>query len=502
MNRSETNPTRHLESPAEAARKNWQAAGSQSSMASYVTVALASLGLGVGLTLVAVPYAAWLSGGSTMQDHSAHTVSAVQPEAHAGHGAEESGMVYISPARQQLIGVRTAPVSHRPLNRTIRTVGTLAYDETRIVQIHTKVAGWVEQLHVDFVGKTVERGQPLFAVYSPELVATQNEYLLALRARDQLASSNIAETRSGAASLVDAARDRLSLWDVSDRQIDRLEQTGQAQKSVTLYSPFRGIVLERNVYAGQYITPELATLKIADLSTIWAIGSIFEYEVGLVRVGQEAEIEFPYGGSVRSLKGKVTFIYPDIDPMTRRARVRVEFRNPGMELKPESYVTMVIRSDEGHQLAIPREAVIDTGLKRYAILAHPDGYFEPRELQVGPPLDDVYPVVEGVEEGMLVVTSAQFLIDSETNLYAAMQSMIGHGHAHGEMDMGPSRPPPPRRPQPEDHSGHGGAPPAEDHSGHQQAAPGQAPDHSGHEQPAKPPAKPPKGGAEDHSGHR
>jgi Cu(I)/Ag(I) efflux system membrane fusion protein len=223
--------------------------------------------------------------------------------------------------------------------------------------------------------------------------------------------------------LVSAARDRLRLWDISDDQIAELERTGEPRKTLTLYSPFSGVVLDRNTFAGQYISPEMSTFKIADLSTIWVLGQVFEYELQSLKIGQDAQIQFPYGQSTRTLNGKVTFIYPEIDPQTRRAKVRIEFRNPGLQFKPETYVTVILKTAGGHRLAVPKEAVIDTGSKTYAILAHPNGYFEPRELKVGSPVDDYYPLISGLEMGDRVVTSAQFLVDSETNLQAAMGAM-------------------------------------------------------------------------------
>ncbi len=398
----------------------------------YVAVAVASLGVGIAGTWLALQ-----TGVVTMPARA--PAAAPQPAPTTGEApnggmagmemsggekpAADSGGVYISPARQQLIGVRTAELQIRTLDATIRTVGTLAYDETRVTEIHPKISGWVERVFVDFVGKPVRRGEPLLTIYSPDLVATQNEYLLALKAQRQLGDSAFAETRSGAASLLAATSDRLRLWDITDAQIAELERTGQAQRTLTLYSPFDGIVLERNTYAGQYITPETSTAKIADLSTIWAIGQIFEYEARTVKLGDRAEIEFPYGQSTRRLTGRVTFIYPDINPDTRRARVRIEFRNPGLELKPESYVTVTLRRSAGAQLAIPKEALLDSGVRQYTILAHANGYFEPREVEVGEPVDQFYPVIKGLQAGDRVVVSAQFLIDSETNLQAALGAM-------------------------------------------------------------------------------
>lgn len=331
--------------------------------------------------------------------------------------------VYISPARQQLIGVRTAEVEERSLSGRIRTVAVLTYDEKRITVIRPKISGWVDQLFADYVGKLVRRGEPLLTIYSPELVATEREYLLAREGVRKLGGSDAPEARAGAESLLAATRDRLKLWDISDAQIAELDRTGQVRRTLTLAVPFDGIVLERKVFAGEYITPETSTLKIADISTIWAIGEIFEYEIPAVRLGQEVRIEFPYGQFPRALAGRITFIYPDVDPITRRVRVRASFDNPGFEFKPETYVTMVIEGPDTRTLAVPREAVIDTGTRRYAILARPDGYFEPRDVEIGAPMGDFYPVLGGLAAGDPVVTSALFLIDSETNLKAALQWM-------------------------------------------------------------------------------
>ncbi len=394
---------------------------------SYAAVAAVALALGAGATYwtlcsrwdrptdaTAIATAGGQAGRAAPPPLQAETPSGPPPSDQA---------VFIASARQQLIGVRTSEVSARLLQRTIRTVGVLAYDETRVAEIHTKVAGWVESVGVDFVGKTVRKGEPLFRVYSPDLVATQNEYLLALKAQAELGESRSAETRQGAASLLAAARERLRLWDVTDAQVAELERSREPRRTLTLYSPFDGTVLERRVFPGQYVTPEMSTLRVVDLSTIWVLGQIFEYEQALVKVGQSAEVLLSYGRSDRALAGRVTFIYPDVDPMTRRIKVRIELANPGLEFKPESYVTVLLRAGAGSQLAVPREAVLDDGSRRYAIRALPGGYFEPRTIEVGDPVDDYYPVLSGLARGDRVVTSAQFLIDSETNLQAALQGM-------------------------------------------------------------------------------
>ena len=394
----------------------------------YLLVALAASALGAAGTYLALRDRATPSqpatttgqgpAGQTMPGSTRSDGASTTRPAGAGDKA-----VQITPQRQQLIGVRTATVEQRALDTTVRTVGTLAYDETHVTQVHTKITGWIERVFVDYVGKNVKRGEPLFTVYSPDLVATQKEYLLALKGAEQLRTSQFAETRSGAESLLAATRERLKLWDVSDAQVEELARTGQPRKTLTLYSPFSGVVLERNAFAGQYITPEMSTFKIADLSTIWVLGQVFEYELKTITLGQEAQIEFPYGQSTRTLRGKVTFVYPEIDPQTRRAKVRIEFANPGLEFKPQTYVTVILKTPGGHQLAVPKEAVIDDGNRQYAILARPNGYFEPREIKVGPPVDDYFPLISGLIAGDRIVTSAQFLVDSETNLQAAMKSM-------------------------------------------------------------------------------
>lgn len=443
--------------PTHAARAQWRAeTGRRRQTVVYSAVAVVCLIIG-GAAVYGALLAGWIRTGGP----AAAKPAAGHEEAAGGGGGDMAGMsgmggsaepagekpagIYISPARQQLIGVRTARVEHRALETTIRTVGTLAYDETRVTQMNTKVSGWIERVFVDYVGKPVRRGQPLFSVYSPDLVATQNEYLLALKAQKQFASSQIAETRASSQSLLAATRERLKLWDITDAQIAELEQTGQPRRTLTIFAPFDGIVLERNAFAGQYITPEMATFKLADLSTLWVIGQVFEYELGQIAMGQRVTIEFPYGEYGKSIEGRIGFIYPDIDPQTRRARVRVDFQNPSEVFKPGTYVTVSIQTRGGHLLAIPKEAVIDTGAKQVAILAHPNGYFEPREIKVGEPTNDFYPLLDGLAEGDQIVTSAQFLVDSEANLQSAMQamsmSMPGMDMGVGKGEQKPAPPP-------------------------------------------------------------
>jgi RND family efflux transporter MFP subunit len=430
------------ETPSQLARSQWiRSERPKPRVLLLLAIAVMSVAAGIGGTLLVLRMRGSApqnpsASGSTASGAASHDGHATAPAADAsgGHPTKAGkGIVYISSARQQMIGVRTAVIEHQALGGTVRTVGTVAFDETRVTMVNTKIAGWVDRVFVDYVGKAVRKGQPLFSVYSPELVSTQKEYLLALKARRQLAASEFEDTRAGAESLVSAARERLRLWDVTDAQVAELEHSGEARRVLTVYAPFSGIVQERSVFPGQYVTPEMTTFKIADLSRVWVLAQVFEYEAPLLKLGLPATIEFPYGQSSRSLQGQVTYVYPEVDAQTRRVQIRAEFKNPGLEFKPNTYVTVTLKTAAGHQLAIPREAVIDTGTKRYAILAHPNGYFEPREVQVGTPAGDFLPVTAGLEAGDRVVTSAQFLIDSETNLQSAMQSMA---MSMPGMDMG------------------------------------------------------------------
>ena len=356
------------------------------------------------------------------------------PAAPPGAG---SNAVYISPGRQQLVGVRTALVDRQRVEGTVRTVGMLAYDETRTAQIHTRVSGWVEQLFVDYVGKAVRRGQPLFAVYSPELATAQADYLVARKASQRVGDGTNLDLQAGAGALLAASRERMKRWDVSDAQIAELERAGHPTRTMTIASPFDGVVLEKNAFAGQYLTPDMTSFKLADPSTIWAVGQVFEYEAARIHPGDMIDVEFPYGQAIKR-EARIEFVYPEVDPQTRRVRFRAVLPNPDRKLKPDTYVTLIWHGEATDHVVVPKEAVIDTGERKYVLLALARGYFEPRDVQVGPPIGELYPVVAGVAVGDRVVTSSQFLIDSETNLMAAMQGMA---MSMPGMDMGKPAPP-------------------------------------------------------------
>jgi Cu(I)/Ag(I) efflux system membrane fusion protein len=414
--------------------------------------------------------------------------------------AEESaakrpeGAFKITAEKQQLIGVQYGEVTSRALAKTTRAVAKLAYDETRITRVHSKIAGWIERVYVDFTGELVKKGQPLLTVYSPELVATQDEYILALKARDKLGKSPFTDVASGANSLLDAARRRLELWDVTDDQIAELEKTRKPSRAVTLFSTADGFVIARNAFERQRIMPETELYSIADLSTVWAIADVYEYEAPLVKPGQAAAMTLPsFPG--RTFRGKITYIYPQLDNATRTIKVRVEFPNPDFALKPDMYANVELRFDFGNRLSIPKEAVLDSGSEQLVFVALDDGYFEPRKVQLGDEAGSEVIVLSGLKAGERVVTSGNFLVDSESKLKSALggMAMPGMDHGGGAAKKAEQKPVQPASPQaqPMDHSTHKTSgepsPPQKqkDHSQHQKSSSApkkEAPmDHSKHQ---------------------
>lgn len=367
--------------------------------------------------------------GSAEQDAGEH--AAAEHEATAAPTGDTGSMppdaVMISPERQQLIGIRTARVERADLDRTIRTVGRVEYDERRVAHIHTKVNGWIENLEVDFTGKLVEEGQPLLDIYSPELLSTQEEYLLALRAVRTLGESSVAEVGQSARSLLRATRRRLQLWDVTDEQIDRLEETGEPSQNLTLYSPIRGFVIHKGAYEGKFVGPKDELYTIADLGDVWIIADVYEYELPLVREGQPARVTFPYFPG-ETFRGRVDYVYPYLEGETRTARLRMVFSNPGWRLKPDMYANVELTARVGEGLLIPEDAIIDTGTRQVAFRVLPGGHFQPVEVQTGVKVGDRFQVLAGLSEGEEVVSGAAFLVDSESKLRSALRGMGGHQH--------------------------------------------------------------------------
>jgi len=323
--------------------------------------------------------------------------------------------------KQQLIGVRTIVARRAPFVRAIRAVGRVTADETRLHHVHTKVGGWIETLYADATGEKVRKGQPLLSLYSPELLATQEEYLVALRSRRAMKEGSLPDLVHGAEDLVASARQRLLLYDLTPEQIHHLEETDEASRTVTLYAPLTGHVIARKVSHGERIEPDTPLLDIADLSQIWVIASVYEYELPFVRVGQRATMTLTYvPGTI--YRGRVVLVYPVLDETTRTAQVRLEFDNPDLALKPEMYAHVELESDLGERLSVPDSAVLSTGTRDIVFVAQGDGYFEPREVQVGLRLPDAVEILGGLTEGETVVASGNFLIDSESKLKAALQA--------------------------------------------------------------------------------
>ena len=368
--------------------------------------------------------------GDTETEMKGLTMESIQKEGKMQEVA--SGTVQISPERQQLIGVKIGTVEMKPLEKVIRTVGRVDYDEKRLVTISPKIGGWIEDLYVDFTGRFVQQGESLLTLYSPELVSTQEEYLLALRAKKDLIKSPFSEVAGSGNTLVESARRRLKLWDISDEQIKVLEESGQVKKTLTLHSPFSGFILEKAAYKGMNVMPGIALYKLADLSVVWLIADIYEYEIPFVRLGQQASIQLSYLPG-ETFTGKAIYISPYLDANTRTAKVRFEFPNPHGKLKPEMYANVEIKVHLGRKLAVPEGAIIDTGLRQIAIVDKGSGYFEPREVKVGSKVENYYEVIKGLKAGERVVTSANFLIDSESKLKEAVGGMAGMEHAgHGK----------------------------------------------------------------------
>ncbi|MDI6756288.1 MAG: efflux RND transporter periplasmic adaptor subunit [Thermodesulfobacteriota bacterium] len=335
--------------------------------------------------------------------------------------------VVVSPERQQISGIRFGRVGFQNLEKVIRTVGRIEYDEKKISTVNPKIGGWIEDLYVDYTGKMVHKGQPLLSIYSPELVSTQEELLLALKAKKILSKSPIADIAAGGESLLQAARKRLLLWDITPKQIETLEETGEIKKSLTLYSSVDGFVMEKMAFKGLNIMPGMTLYKIGDLSTIWVIADIYEYELPFIKVGDKARITLTYLPG-ESFEGTATYIYPALDPKSRTAKMRFDLPNAEYKLKPEMWANVEIKISLGRKLVVPEDAVIDSGTMQMVFVDRGQGHFESRHIQVGAKVQGYYEVLSGLREGERVVTSANFLIDSESQLKGATGAMGGHQH--------------------------------------------------------------------------
>ncbi len=328
--------------------------------------------------------------------------------------------VGIDPQRQQLIGLRTAPVTEGPVGGSWRTVGRVAVDETRVHHVSLKFSGFIENVFVDYIGKQVRAGEPLFSIYSPDVVSAEQEYLLALRTR---AALGVGAAQAGE-DLVTAARDRLKLWDIPEQEIRRLERTGKAQRTVTLYSPMSGVVTRKDAVMGHRVVEGDMPYEITDLSQVWVLADAYESDIGRVKLGTPAALTlqaFPN----KEFPGKVIFIDPIMDPKTRTAKVRLAFPNPTGELRPEMFGEVTLRTPAREGLSIPTDAIIDSGTRKVVFVSLGEGKFRPREVKIGASDGERSEVLEGLSAGDQVVTRANFLVDSESRLRASLGALQG-----------------------------------------------------------------------------
>ncbi len=365
----------------------------------------------------------WLASNSA--DRTSSISSAVVPTKKGGSEmVVEPGLVVIDPVTVQDIGVRTALVTRKTITRKIKSVGRVAYDEKRIARLHPKVNGWIDNLQVDETGTSVSEGQILLSIYSPRLVATEEEYLLALDNYQKLKDSSVDDIRRGAKELVDSSRDRLRLFDVPDHQISELEKTRKAKKYLHIHSPFNGIVVNIGARDGQYVTADTELFKIADLSRVWVYVDVYEYELSWVNIGDEAKITLAaMPGEI--FTGKLTYIYPYLEENTRTIKVRLEFDNQDYKLKPNMFADVTIQSGEQvNALVVPSQAVLHTGNRDIVLVVRGAGKYLPREVNLGVDSEGLVQIISGLQEGEEIVTSAQFLIDSESKLREAASKMM------------------------------------------------------------------------------
>jgi RND family efflux transporter MFP subunit len=327
------------------------------------------------------------------------------------------GAIRVSAEKQQAMGIRTGQPEWTTDGQALHLAGRVAADETRVTRVHAKVEGWIEHVAADFTGQQVKEGQPLLTLYSPELLATQQELLLAVKAREVMQHSSMPASAEGGASLLNAARRRLELWDLGPAQIADIERTGKPVKSITLYSPASGYVTTRNAFASQKVTPETELYAITDLSRVWVMADIFEADAPQVRVGQSALVSLP--GSARGIAARVSYLNPQADAAAHTIKARLDLANPGLALKPDMFVDVTMQLGAARRLTVPSEAVLDSGTTKTVFVDRGNGVFEPRAVETGVRVNDRVEIVKGLKVGERIVISAAFLLDSESQIKGA-----------------------------------------------------------------------------------
>ncbi|HLB37890.1 MAG TPA: efflux RND transporter periplasmic adaptor subunit [Gemmatimonadales bacterium] len=377
-------------------------------------------------------------GGMTAEEHARMQAGATQGAVDTT-GAAVRQPVHLTAEQERALGVVYATVERQTLTRTIRTVGTVAAPEPGIADITPKIDGFVDRLYVSYTGEAVRQGQPLLALYSPMMVAAQEELLTARRLAARV-DSGAAEAWRNAQATLAAARRRLSYWDISQEQIAQIERTGEITKTLTLDSPVDGIVLEKNVLEGQQVMPGMRLYRVADLSSVWAEGDLFEQDLQFVHVGSQAHIEVAaYPG--QHLMGRVSFVYPTVDQASRTNRVRVTVPNPRLRLKPGMYTTIYFDVERPDVIAVPTQAVVVTGQRNLVFVRDAEGVLNPVEVVLGVRAGDRVQILSGLEEGQTIVAAANFLVDAESRLATTGSDMPGMAHGAG---AAPAKPPTPK----------------------------------------------------------
>src|SRR5882724_9821943 len=382
------------------------------------------------LALVGVLGGLWWRSQQHKKTEAALQTSPGETAQNSPNGSESAAMapqesalvpVQLSPERLQSIGVKTGQVESKVVEDEIRVTGNVAIDETRLSTVQVRYSGYIQKVFADATYQYLRKGQPLFTIYSPDVTATEREYLVAKQNQQRGAGSTVPGVTECAASLLEAATERLKQWGVPPREIARLESTGQVQQELQVDSPVSGYIIERNALPNLTVQPETRLYSVADLSTVWILAEVFQNDLGRIKVGDRASLTVDsYPG--RLFEGRVNFIYPQVDMTTRTARVRLIFPNPGLKLTPGMFVNASLKVRAGTQLVIPTSGVLQSGTRQVVFVNRGDGYLEPREVELGARAGEDFVVLKGLKEGEEIVTSANFLIDSESQLQAALGS--------------------------------------------------------------------------------
>ena len=387
--------------------------------------------LAANLALVAVLGGLWWKSRRPLAQVKAQNESTAMPDSHEASSIASSPQqtetplapVQLSPERLQSIGVKFGSVSVKSVGDAIRTTGTVAIDETRLSYVQTRLSGHIERVFADATYKYVRKGQPLLTLHSPELIAAEREYLLARRNAKELSQSTVPGVASGVASLLDSTKDRMAQWNIPQREIQRLESTGEVVDAIEIDSPVSGYITERNALPNMMVQLDTKLYTVADLSVVWVFAQVFQNDLGRVRVGAPASLTVDaYPG--RTFSGRVDFIYPDVDMTTRTSRVRLVFANPKLTLTPGMFVNVNLQVPLGKQLVVPASGVLQSGTRQIVFVDRGAGYLEPRKVQLGPRVGEDYIVLGGLKSAERIVTSANFLVDSESQLQAAIGAFI------------------------------------------------------------------------------